>query len=98
AGRAPRRDRRGFAAGMATGGGVAVAGVAALAIALLFTGNRHPVQGPSLVGPAQGGAPSSAPPTPTPTPTPTQTSSPSASTSSPSPPAAPPTRTPTPTP
>src|SRR5262249_1139621 len=93
-----RRDRRAFATGMATGGAVVVAGVAALAIVLLFTGNRHPVQGPSLVRPAQGGAPSSAPPTPTPTPTPTQTSSPSASTSSPSPPAAPPTRTPTPTP
>jgi glycosyltransferase involved in cell wall biosynthesis len=85
-----RRDRRAFATGMATGGAVAVAGVAALAIALLFTGNRHPVQGPNLVGPAQGGAPSSAPPTPT--------SSPSASTSSSSTPAATPTSTPAATP
>ena len=85
-----RRDRRTFAAGMATGGAVAVLGVAALAIALMFTGNRHPVQGPSLVGPAQH-APSSpaspsspsasSPSTPAATPT---TSAPSSSPSSPS--------------
>ena len=59
-----RRERSALAAGMATGGVVAVAGVAALALALLFTGNKHPVQGPSLVGPAQGG--SSAPAAPAP--------------------------------
>jgi hypothetical protein len=35
-----RRDRRAFAAGMATGGAVAVAGVAALAIALLLAGHH----------------------------------------------------------
>jgi cellulose synthase/poly-beta-1,6-N-acetylglucosamine synthase-like glycosyltransferase len=60
-----RRERRAFAAGMATGGVIAVAGVAALAIVLLYTGNRHPVQGPSLVAPAQSTAPSSAPASPT---------------------------------
>src|SRR5215472_12092493 len=93
-----RRDRRAFAAGMATGGAVAVAGVAALAIVLLFTGNRHPVQGPSLVGPARGAPPSSpapsqspsstpaATPTSTPTPTPSPTLTPSGTpTSSPTP-------------
>src|SRR5215468_3233370 len=85
-----RRDRRAFAAGMATGGAVAVAGVAALAIALLFTGNRHPVRGPSLVGPARG-APPSAPASPA-------SPSPSTSTSTPSAPAATPTSTPTPSP
>ena len=82
-----RRDRRAFAAGMATGGAVAVAGVFALAIVLLFTGNRHPVQGPSLVGPARGAPPSSPAPS---------TSTPSTSTSST--PAATPTSTPTPSP
>ena len=87
-----RRDRRAFAAGMATGGAVAVAGVAALAIALLFTGNRHPVQGPSLVGPARGASPSAPAPStstsPAPTATPTSTPSPSPTltpTSTPSP-------------
>src|SRR6516162_6822931 len=77
-----RRDRRAFAAGMATGGAVAVAGVFALAIVLLFSGNRHPVQGPSLVGPARGAPPSS----------------PAASTSTSPAPAATPTSTPTPSP
>ena len=48
-----RRDRRSFAAGMAAGGAVAVLGVAIAAVALLFTGHQ-PVQGPNLVGPAQG--------------------------------------------
>src|SRR6202167_4646155 len=56
-----RRDRRTFAAGMATGGAVAVLGVAIAALALLFTGH-HPVQTPNLVGPAQG---THAPATPT---------------------------------
>ena len=77
-----RRDRRAFAAGMATGGAVAVVGVFALAIVLLFTGNRHPVQGPSLVGPARGAPPSA----------------PAPSTSTSSTPAATPTSTPTPSP
>ena len=57
-----RRDRRSFAAGVATGGAVAVLGVAIAAIALLFTGHQ-PVQPPNLVGPAQG---SSAPSHPVP--------------------------------
>jgi cellulose synthase/poly-beta-1,6-N-acetylglucosamine synthase-like glycosyltransferase len=101
-----RRDRRAFAAGVATGGAVAVAGVAALAIVLLLTGNRHPVQGPTLVGPAQG-APSSSPATPatpssrTPTATPTPTTSSPATTtptSSPTPSSTSPTATPTPSP
>jgi cellulose synthase/poly-beta-1,6-N-acetylglucosamine synthase-like glycosyltransferase len=101
-----RRDRRAFAAGMATGGVVAVAGVAALAIALLLTSGRHPVQGPSLVGPAQGAAPSSSPSAPSPqgsaTPTSTPTASPSGTptpsqTPSPSTTSTTPTPTPTPT-
>jgi len=82
-----RRDRRAFAAGMATGGAVAVAGVVALAIVLLFTGNRHPVQGPSLIGPARG-APPSAPAPSTSTPSTSTSSTPTAtpaSTPSPSP-------------
>ena len=90
-----RRDRRALAAGMATGGAVAVAGVFALAIVLLFTGNRHPVQGPSLVGPARGAPPSApapststspapaATPTSTPTPSPTPTPAGTATTASP---------------
>src|ERR1700677_480953 len=56
-----RRDRHSFAAGMATGGAVAVLGVTIAAVALLFTGH-HPVQTPNLVGPAQG---THAPATPT---------------------------------
>jgi cellulose synthase/poly-beta-1,6-N-acetylglucosamine synthase-like glycosyltransferase len=98
-----RRDRRSFAAGVATGGAVAVLGVAIAAIALLFTG--HPVQTPNLVGPAQGSsAPShSASPSQSPSssasPTASPTSSPSASpTPTPTPTSAPtPTGTPTPT-
>jgi cellulose synthase/poly-beta-1,6-N-acetylglucosamine synthase-like glycosyltransferase len=69
-----RRDRRAFTAGVATGGVVAVTGVAVLAIALMLTGSRHPVQGPSLVGPARSGAPSG-PPSPSGTPTPSAATS-----------------------
>jgi cellulose synthase/poly-beta-1,6-N-acetylglucosamine synthase-like glycosyltransferase len=84
-----RRDRRAFAAGVATGGAVAVLGVAIAALALLFTGHA-PVQTPNLVGPARG---TSAPATPSrspstsPSATTTPTTSPSASptTSSPTP-------------
>jgi hypothetical protein len=83
-----RRDRRTFAAGVATGGAVAVLGVAIAALALLFTG-QPPAQTPNLVGPVQG---SSAPATPsrspstTPSATSTPTTSPSASpTTSPTP-------------
>ena len=61
-----RRERRALAAGVATGGVVAVTGVAVLAIALMLTGSRHPVQGPSLVGPARSGTASSGPPLPEP--------------------------------
>jgi cellulose synthase/poly-beta-1,6-N-acetylglucosamine synthase-like glycosyltransferase len=90
-----RRDRRAFAAGVATGGAVAVLGVAIAAIALLFTGGHHPVEPPNLFGPAQGSsapsspAPSSSSPSSSPSPTATPTSS------SPSP-SATPTATPTP--
>ena len=69
-----RRDRRSFAAGVATGGAVAVLGVAIAALALLFT--SHPaVQTPNLVGPAQG----SSAPTRSATPTRSPSASPSAS-------------------
>ena len=50
-----RRDRHAFAAGVATGGAVAVVGIAIAAVALLFTGHQQ-VQPPNLVGPAQGGS------------------------------------------
>jgi cellulose synthase/poly-beta-1,6-N-acetylglucosamine synthase-like glycosyltransferase len=76
-----RRDRRSFAAGVATGGAVAVLGVAIAALALLLTGHP-PAQTPNLVGPARG---SSAPATPSrspstsPSATTTPTTSPSAS-------------------
>jgi len=78
-----RRDRRAFAAGVATGGAVAVVGVAIAALALLFTGH-HVVQPPNLVGPAQGSAAptQSATPSGSPSTTPSATTSP---TSSPSP-------------
>jgi hypothetical protein len=72
-----RRDRRAFAAGVATGGAVAVLGVAIAAVALLFTGHA-PEHTPNLVGPARG---TSAPATPSrsPSATTTPTTSPSAS-------------------
>ena len=88
-----RRDRRSFAAGVATGGAVAVLGVAIAALALLFTGHQ-PVQGPNLVGPAQGTTSAPATPSRSPSPstspsasaTPTPSTSPSSSPSaSPSP-------------
>jgi cellulose synthase/poly-beta-1,6-N-acetylglucosamine synthase-like glycosyltransferase len=84
-----RRDRRSFAAGVATGGAVVVVGVVIAALALLFTG--HPVQPPDLVGPAQGqtSAPASPSTSPSisPSATTTPTTSPSASptTSAPTP-------------
>jgi glycosyltransferase involved in cell wall biosynthesis len=94
-----RRDRHSFAAGVATGGAVAVLGVAIAALALLFTGN-HTVQPPNLVGPAQGTS-SSAAPTHSSSPSPSATTSSSTPTPSPSTTATPtptPTATPTPTP
>ena len=107
-----RRDRRAFAAGVATGGAVAVLGVAIAALALLFTG-QPPAQTPNLVGPARGSSAPAAPsrsPSTSPSATTTPTTSPSASpttstptpSSSPSSPATPsasatPTSAPTPT-
>jgi hypothetical protein len=100
-----RRDRRSFAAGVATGGAVAVLGIAIAAIALLFTG--HQAQTPNLVGPVQGTTSSSAPATPshspsstpssTPSPTISPSSSPSASATPSSTPSATPSSSPTPT-
>jgi cellulose synthase/poly-beta-1,6-N-acetylglucosamine synthase-like glycosyltransferase len=91
-----RRDRRAFAAGMATGGAVAVVGVAIAAIALLLT-SRYAVQTPNLVGPAQG----SSSPTQSATPSRSPSTTPSASaTPTPSPtltPSSSPTPSPTPT-
>src|SRR5580700_202084 len=48
-----RRDRHSFAAGVATGGAVAVLGVVIAAVVLLFSGHQQ-VQTPNLVAPAQG--------------------------------------------
>ena len=82
-----RRDRRAFAAGMATGGAVAVLGVAIAAVVLLFTGHQ-PVQTPNLVAPAQGSpaAPAaSATPSSSPSATATSTLSPSVSPTTPTP-------------
>jgi cellulose synthase/poly-beta-1,6-N-acetylglucosamine synthase-like glycosyltransferase len=94
-----RRDRRSFAAGVATGGAIAVLGVAIAAIALLFTGHQ-PVQTPNLVGPAQGSsAPShSASPSQSPSSSPSATTSPTSSPSASPTPTPTPTSTPTPTP
>jgi cellulose synthase/poly-beta-1,6-N-acetylglucosamine synthase-like glycosyltransferase len=64
-----RRERRSFAAGAATGGVIAVAAVAGLAVVLMLTG--HHITGPNLVGPA--GSPAATTPTPTPSATPTST-------------------------
>jgi len=88
-----RRDRRSFAAGVATGGAVAVLGVAIAALALLFTG--HAVQPPDLVGPAQGQT--SAPASPSSSPSSSPSASPTSTTSSPSPSPTPTTSSPSPT-
>jgi hypothetical protein len=93
-----RRDRRAFAAGAATGGALAVVGVAAAALVLLFARSPQTVQTPNLISPAQGHTPAvhqvtphvhhSATPTPTtssPTPTISPTPSVSPTTLSPSP-------------
>ncbi|HLK02189.1 MAG TPA: glycosyltransferase [Streptosporangiaceae bacterium] len=74
-----RRDRRAFAAGAATGGAIAVIGVAAVAVALLLVG-RHAIQTPNLVGPVQGTS-QSATPSPSATTSPSETASPSATAS-----------------
>jgi cellulose synthase/poly-beta-1,6-N-acetylglucosamine synthase-like glycosyltransferase len=73
-----RRDRRAFAAGMATGGVIAVVGVAIAAIALLFTGH-HAVQTPNLVGPAQGSSSAPATPSRSPSATPSASATPTSS-------------------
>ncbi len=98
-----RRDRRAFAAGAATGGVIAVAGVIVAALVLMLAPSRHPVQSPDLVGPAQGQATptasSSPPASPSPSPSPSSTSatpSPTATATSPSPSPSP-TLTPSPT-
>jgi hypothetical protein len=77
-----RRDRRTFAAGVATGGVLAVLGVAIAAVVLLFTGHQQ-VQTPNLVAPAQGSQTTpAAPATPSSTPSTSPSSSPSTSPSS----------------
>jgi glycosyltransferase involved in cell wall biosynthesis len=93
-----RRDRRAFAAGMATGGLVAVLGVVAAVVGLMLAPSRHPVQTPNLTGPASGA--SSAPARPRPS----RSSAPATHSASPTPsPSAvpsttPPSSSPTPTP
>jgi cytoskeletal protein RodZ len=81
-----RRDRRAFAAGVATGGAVAVLGVAIAAIALLFTGHA-PEQTPNLVGPARGSNSAPASPSRSPSASPSATTTPTTSptTSTPTP-------------
>src|SRR5580692_2206978 len=89
-----RRDRRSFAAGVATGGAIAVLGIAIAAIALLFTG--HQAQTPNLVGPVQGATSSSAPATPSHSPSSTPSSSPSSTPSATTSPTTSPSASPTP--
>jgi glycosyltransferase involved in cell wall biosynthesis len=86
-----RRDRHAFAAGAATGGVVAVLGVIAAAVALMLAPSHHPVQTPSLLGPAQGKTPAPAASSPSPSRS-TAPASPSSSATS-----VPPSATPTPT-
>jgi Glycosyltransferase like family 2 len=86
-----RRDRHALAAGAATGGVVAVLGVIVAAVALMLAPSHHPVQTPSLLGPAQGKTPAPAASSPSPSRS-TAPASPSSSATSVSPSA-----TPTPT-
>jgi glycosyltransferase involved in cell wall biosynthesis len=86
-----RRDRHAFAAGAATGGVIAVLGVIAAAVALMLAPSHHPVQTPSLLGPAQGKTPAPAASSPSPSRS-TAPASPSSSATS-----VPPSATPTPT-
>jgi len=78
-----RRERHSFAAGVATGGAVAVLGVAIAALAPLFTG-RPPAQPPDLVGPAQGTSSAPATPARSPSTSPSGTATPTPSATSPS--------------
>jgi cellulose synthase/poly-beta-1,6-N-acetylglucosamine synthase-like glycosyltransferase len=89
-----RRDRRSFAAGVATGGAVAVLGIAIAAVALLFTG--HPAQTPNLVGPVQSTASAPASPSKSPSTSPSATTSPSVSPSATPTPTSSPTSSPSP--
>src|SRR5208282_3222542 len=66
-----RRERHAFAAGAATGGLIAVAAVAGLAIALMLTGRL--TTGPSLVRPIQSPPATTSTPAPSTTPTSTPT-------------------------
>jgi len=87
-----RRDQRAFAAGAATGGALAVLGVAAAALILLFARSPQTVQTPNLMAPAQGHTPTSHHVTPLHEHHHHQTPTPAATT-----PAPPPTVSPTPT-
>jgi hypothetical protein len=86
-----RRDRRSFAAGVSTGGAIAVGLIAAAAIALMLTGRL--THAPSLVQPIQPPATTATTPAPSATPTQTPTATPSST-----PTATPSSTTPTPTP
>jgi glycosyltransferase involved in cell wall biosynthesis len=92
-----RRDRRAFAAGAATGGVVAVLGVVVAAVALLLAPSHHPVQTPSLLGPARGSTPAPAASSPSPSRS-TAPASPSSSATSVSPSATPSPTSPSPSP
>ena len=92
-----RRDRHAFAAGAATGGVVAVLGVIVAAVALMLAPSHHPVQTPSLLGPAQGSTPTPTASSPSPSRS-TAPASPSSSATSVSPSATPTPTSPTPSP
>jgi hypothetical protein len=92
-----RRDRHALAAGAATGGVVAVLGVIVAAVALMLAPSHHPVQTPSLLGPAQGKTPAPAPSSPSPSRS-TAPASPSSSATSVSPSATPTSTFPSPSP
>ena len=92
-----RRDRHAFAAGAATGGVVAVLGVIVAAVALMLAPSHHPVQTPSLLGPAQGRTPAPAASSPSPSRS-TAPASPSSSATSVSPSATPTPTSPSPSP
>ena len=92
-----RRDRHAFAAGAATGGVVAVLGVIVAAVALMLAPSHHPVQTPSLLGPAQGKTPAPAASSPSPSRS-TAPASPSSSATSVSPSATPTPTSPSPSP
>jgi glycosyltransferase involved in cell wall biosynthesis len=92
-----RRDRHAFAAGAATGGVIAVLGVIVAAVALMLAPSHHPVQTPSLLGPAQGKTPAPAASSPSPSRS-TAPASPSSSATSVSPSATPAPTSPSPSP